>query len=246
MNIVDLVFATLGLPVSLAQAAGSEGRYLRTKWRYRGVKFGRGSNADTACSFEDGVIVRENTVLSCARICAYSYVGGNSTLCNCEIGRFCSIGPEVRIGLGIHPTRGVISTYPGFYSCHKSVPITFRRDASIVEYRSVNVGNDVWIGARAIVLDGVRIGDGAVVGAGSIVTRDVPAYCVVAGNPARVVRERFSREQANRLVRFAWWERGVEFCSRHAAIFSTPDQFFTLINSEDAADAPDGAALGAH
>lgn len=232
MQLSDIGFALLGIPRGVLEIAASEGRYLRTKARYPHTKFARGVNADNACSFEEGVVVHENTVLSHVRVGAYSYVANDSIVWHCKLGRFCSIGPEVRIGLGIHPARGVISTYPGFYSGGSSVPVKFHLDRSVIEHRTVTVGNDVWIGARAMLLDGVSIGDGAVVAAGSIVTRDVAPYCVVAGSPARVVRTRFTEEQVRRLVAFAWWDRGLEFCTRHAALFATPEKFFEMVESE--------------
>jgi len=71
--------------------------------------------------------------------------------------------------------------------------------------RNTTIGNDVWIGFRSTVLGGAQIGDGAVVAAGSVVFSDVPPFAVVAGNPAQVVRYRFSRKTAERLQRIAWW-----------------------------------------
>ena len=232
MRFSNISFALWGITRAFIETAASEGRYLRTKWRYPNTTFATGVNADDKCAFEEGVIVHRHTELSRASIGAYSYVGRDSILWNCTIGRFCSIGPEVRIGLGIHPVRGMISTYPGFYSDRPSVPIKFRSDNSVIEHRLVAVGNDVWIGARAMLIDGVKVGDGAVIAAGSIVTRDVPPYCVVAGIPAKVVRRRFTEEQALRLVAFAWWNRGIEFCSQHASLFVAPDQFFEMMDSQ--------------
>ncbi len=70
----------------------------------------------------------------------------------------------------------------------------------------IHIGHDVWIGHGAIVLPGRNIGTGAVIAAGAIVTKDVPAYTIVAGNPARIVRRRFSEEIAGRLAKLAWWD----------------------------------------
>jgi len=71
-------------------------------------------------------------------------------------------------------------------------------------------GSDVWIGFRAIVLSGVTIGDGAVIGAGAVVTADVPSYSVVVGNPAKVIRYRFSSEEIRKLLTLRWWEWSID------------------------------------
>jgi acetyltransferase-like isoleucine patch superfamily enzyme len=234
----DLIFATIGLPMGIIQLAGAEGRWLRTKWRFPRTRFGRGANADEECSFEEGVVIHRHVTLSRTTIGAYSYVADNSTLWNCTIGRYCSIGGDVRIGLGLHPTRDVISTYPGFYSPRPGVPISFRVDPTVVEHRSVSIGNDVWIGTRAMLMDGITVGDGAIIGAGSIVTRDVPPYCVAAGAPARKVRVRFTEEQICALLEFAWWNRGVEFCHRRADAFGAPRDFFESLAAQTDIERP--------
>lgn len=110
------------------------------------------------------------------------------------IGSYCSIAAGVLfIAAGEHP-MSLVSTYPfgGAARDQTKGPIT--------------VGNDVWIGSRAIVLSGVTIGHGAVVGAGSVVTKDVPPYAVVAGNPARLIRYRFEPEVIADLLAIRWWD----------------------------------------
>ena len=122
---------------------------------------------------------------------------------NLSIGSFCSIGVGVVIVLafGAHEPDW-ITTYPfalhfkGFQ--HFSFPP--------IEKLDVVIGNDVWIGMNATILPGVRIGDGAVIGANSLVTRDVPAYSIVAGNPAKIIRMRFDEETINQLLRIKWWD----------------------------------------
>ncbi|MSP43448.1 MAG: CatB-related O-acetyltransferase [Alphaproteobacteria bacterium] len=125
-----------------------------------------------------------------------------SALAPCSIGAFCAIGPEVLIyGQAEHPLDRP-SSYP-FRSPH------FMADAPPAEPVTrgpVRIGNDVWIGSRAIILSGVTIGDGAVIGAGAVVTRDVPAYGVAAGNPARVLRLRFPPEMVARMLEIRWWD----------------------------------------
>lgn len=125
-----------------------------------------------------------------------------SALAPCSIGAFCAIGPEVMIyGQAEHPLDSP-SSYP--FRSHY-----FMADAPPAQPRTrgpVRIGNDVWIGSRAIILSGVSIGDGAVIGAGAVVTRDVPPYAVAAGNPARVVRLRFAPEIVTRLLQIRWWD----------------------------------------
>ena len=75
----------------------------------------------------------------------------------------------------------------------------------------VTVGNDVWIGARAIIMDGIKIGDGAIIGANSVVTKDVPPYAIVAGCPAKLIRYRFSEDVINKLLELCWWDYPKEF-----------------------------------
>ncbi|TIP49654.1 MAG: CatB-related O-acetyltransferase [Mesorhizobium sp.] len=110
------------------------------------------------------------------------------------IGAYCSIAAGVLfIAAGEHP-MSLVSTYP-FAGADRDLtkgPIT--------------VGNDVWIGSRAIVLSGVTIGHGAVVGAGSVVTKDVPPYGIVAGNPAKLIRYRFEPETIAALLGIRWWD----------------------------------------
>jgi hypothetical protein len=87
----------------------------------------------------------------------------------------------------------------------------------------INVGNDVWIGYEALVLSGVRIGDGAVVGARSVVTKDVPPYAIVAGNPAKLIRYRFSPEVVEQLLDLKWWDKSEEWISQNMVYLLSED-----------------------
>jgi virginiamycin A acetyltransferase len=85
------------------------------------------------------------------------------------------------------------------------------------------IGHDVWIGREATILPGVRIGDGAIVGACSVVSRNVPPYGVVTGNPARLVKRRFDEATIARILRLAWWDWPVEHVARHRALIAGAD-----------------------
>ena len=84
------------------------------------------------------------------------------------------------------------------------------KDLPFEEYKQIRIGSDVWIGARAIILDGIQIGHGAVIAAGAVVTKDVPPYAVVAGVPASIIKYRFKPEIQANLLRTKWWENSAE------------------------------------
>ena len=161
----------------------------------------------------------------------FSYVATNSKVANTEIGNFSCIGPEVIVGLGKHPSRDFASVHPIFYSPLRQVQITFASPPYYEEFGRIQIGNDVWIGARAIILDGVTIGDGAIVGAGAVVTRDVPAYAVVGGVPAKVLRYRFESTEIDFLKQFKWWDRDIDWLRENATKFHNIQE---LIKSNEA------------
>ena len=137
----------------------------------------------------------------------YSYVVNDAQMTYTTIGKFCSIAAMTRINPGNHPMHRATQAH---FTYRASAYFPGEADdAEFFAWRKshrVHIGHDVWIGHGAIVLPGRRIGNGAVVAAGAIVTRDVPPYTIVAGNPARPVRRRFSDEIAGRLARLAWWD----------------------------------------
>lgn len=155
----------------------------------------------------------------------FTYVADNSKIQNAEIGKFCCIGPDVFIGLGKHPSRGFVSIHPIFFSQRRQAQITFVSGSHYEEFERVRIGNDVWIGARAMVLDGVTIGDGAIIGAGAVVTKDVPDYAVVGGVPARVLRYRFEPAQIEFLKRSNWWNQDIDWLRENATKFHNIQDF---------------------
>ncbi len=142
-----------------------------------------------------------------AEIGAYTYCAGDVSIIYATVGKFCSIASHVRINPGNHPMHRVTQhhmTYRrrmfGFGDQDDDAFFQWRRD------HHVTIGPDVWIGHAAIIMPGVTIGAGAVIGSQAVVTKDVPPYTIVGGVPAKVIRERFPAETAERLLRIAWWD----------------------------------------
>lgn len=137
----------------------------------------------------------------------YSYVVNDSDIAYATIGRFTSIAAMTRINPGNHPMQRASQSH---FSYRASAYFDDEHDdAEFFAWRraqQVVVGHDVWIGHGAIVLPGRKIGTGAVIGAGAVVTKDIPAYAVAVGNPARVIRQRFTDGIASRMQALAWWD----------------------------------------
>ena len=130
-----------------------------------------------------------------------------------EVGRYCSIGRQLTALQPNHPVDW-LSTSPVQYQPHDYLAAGHIEALDGFENRTrvpggdtrVVIGHDVWIGANVIILNGVKIADGAIIGAGSVVTKDVPPYGIVGGNPARLIRKRFDEDTIAALLDVAWWD----------------------------------------
>jgi phosphonate metabolism protein (transferase hexapeptide repeat family) len=151
--------------------------------------------------------VGERTILREVAVGDFSYFERHAEAIYTHIGKFCSIAANTRINALEHPleraTTHKASYRPNEYFRYLGVDQAFREQR---RQKRVTLGHDVWIGHGAVILPGVRVGNGAVVGANAVVTRDAPAYTIVAGVPAKVVRPRFSGNIAERLAEMAWWD----------------------------------------
>lgn len=142
-------------------------------------------------------IVYANTVIG-----RYSYIGEYTKIDKCvRIGRYCSIAANVTIGATIHPTNW-LSTSPFQYDLWLD-PETQKKQW--ITAKATNIGNDVWIGANAVIQSGISVGDGAIIGSAAVVTHDVPPYAIVAGVPARILRYRFEPDIVKALLKIKWW-----------------------------------------
>jgi len=130
----------------------------------------------------------------------YSSIGRNAVIRNAKIGGFCSISWHATIGATPHDYT-LMSTH----AFHYISSFDFVEDDKRLVSHTV-VGNDVWVGANAVIMPGLTIGDGVVIGAGAIVTKDVPPYIIVAGVPAVIIGSRFEKDVVEKLMDIKWWD----------------------------------------
>lgn len=139
------------------------------------------------------------------------------------IGKFCAIARGVRFIMnGANHKLSGISTYP-FQIFGNGWEAAAPADGELPYKGDTVIGNDVWIGYDSLVMPGVRMGNGAIVAARSVVVSDVPAYSVVGGNPARVIRERFAADVVARLEAVAWWDWPIEKVTQHLRVIVSGD-----------------------
>ena len=182
------------------------------------VRIGKRTQVAASAQFGGYNRIGADSVFS-GRLDRYSYLGDGCRI-NADIGRFCSVGNGVVTAGGTHPTRTWASTHPAFYSAEKQCGTSFVAQELFEEKTPpAEIGNDVWIGTGALLIGGITVGNGAVIAAGAVVTKDVAPYAVVAGNPAKELRKRFSDEDIAFLEEVKWWERPDDWLQAHAGCF---------------------------
>jgi len=128
---------------------------------------------------------------------------------NLIIKKFCSIGENLTVYMGGHHRKEWITTYP-FGHRYKQTFNQFDGKEYCVFKGDVIIGNDVWIGMNVFIMDGVSIGDGAIIAANSHVIKNVEPYSIYGGNPAKLIKYRFSKELINHLLKLQWWDKSIE------------------------------------
>ena len=135
-----------------------------------------------------------------------------------EIGKFCSIASGTKIGIAGHPSN-LLSTNSIFY-LEKSLNPKLKNEIKYNPYSKITIGNDVWIGEKCLIMPGVNIGNGAIIAAHAVVTKDVPPYAIVGGVPAKVIKYRFSNDIIEKLQKICWWDMSDEEIISHKKIFA--------------------------
>ena len=159
----------------------------------------------------------------------HTYVQENSIINDAEIGKFCSIAMGVSVGVPQHSMASV-SSHPAFYLRNTPLAKTYSVRDMFATSKRTFISHDVWIGQNAIIMSGLQVGVGAVIGAGAVVTRDVPAYAVVGGVPAQIIKYRFDEKLRNDLLASKWWDMPEEWMKSNYSLLQDPLKLLECLN----------------
>lgn len=212
-------------------------RYLYSKIKFRKlVNFPYSAVIGKNASFEGFNAIGDHSAFT-GKMGRCSYMANHCDLF-ATIGRFTSIGNNVKSIMYRHPlTYPYVSTSPVFYSTLNQCGTCFATKEMFQEcvvadadnHSAVIIGNDCWINTDVTLISGVRIGDGAIVLAGAVVTRDVPPYAIVGGVPAKVIKYRYEQEDCEWLLREKWWNRNIEWLRNHWEAFNDMEKLRKLL-----------------
>ena len=198
-----------------------------------------GKNVATNGSFLEGKNkINNNTVFVNGRMGYGTYLGADCNFVATEIGRYCSIGSYVKVITANHPSRDFVSTHPAFFSIAKQSGFTYASKPKFQEQKlldikngiAVSIGNDVWIGEDVMIMGGVKIHDGAIIGARALVTKDVSPYTKIGGVPAKIIGKRFTDDEIEFLLNLKWWDKDESWIIENATFFSDIQDFMKKIN----------------
>lgn len=212
-------------------------QYILSRIAFRGkAYFPFGAIVSRRANLEGNNKIGKNTFFS-GELGYGSYIGEKCRI-NGKVGRFTSIAEGCKVLHGMHAyTWPYATTSPLFYSLGSQTMKTFAHSQMFVEHKyaddekkyNVVIGNDCWINSEVRIISGVTIGDGAVVLAGAVVTKDVPPYAIVGGVPAKVLKYRYDQETIEWLLRVKWWNQSNEWLSQHWSAMNNIDELKKLL-----------------
>jgi acetyltransferase-like isoleucine patch superfamily enzyme len=202
---------------------------IKLQKRYPTCRFYQGVVVEN-CTFGGYNVLFRDVVVSNCSLGAHTYVQKKSVIFNAEIGKYCSIASGVSIAPGLHKSD-CVSTHPSFYLKNTPLLKVYATEDLFTTSAKVVIGNDVWIGERAIIMDGIQIGDGSIIAAGAVVTKDIDNYAIVGGVPAKLIKYRFDDKTKEKLLEFKWWNNSEEWIERNHQKFLNPE--FLLNGKEE-------------
>lgn len=206
-------------------------RRLKKQFQNRNLSFlalyDKSSEISNRSRIQRFVILRRCTVSE------YTYIGYNTNIYHAGIGKFCSISKDVCIGLPSHPSK-FISTSPIFVNIHNGTGYSWSKQNMFDSTPGkVVINNDVWIGMKSTIMGGVTIGNGAIIAAHSVVTKDVPPYAIVGGVPAKIIKYRFNEDIIEALQKAEWWKQPDDFLRESIKAFQqelNPENVSSILN----------------
>lgn len=187
-----------------------------------------------ATTFGPSVVIGADAWIVNSHLDSHTYAANRTCIAHALLGKFCSIGPGAFIGLPQHPTRSYVSSHPIFYTRLPSRNLNFADKDYFEGFTQTIIGNDVWIGANALIKGGLTIGDGAIIGAGAVVTRDVPPYAIVGGIPASLLRYRFTPDVIAFMLTFRWWDKDEAWIKANFLRFHDAESFVQSLRQQGA------------
>lgn len=173
------------------------------------------------CVIANNVAINRRSYINDSFIGSFSYTGINTTINWSKIGKFCSIARNVDIG-GFDHDYHKITTMPEF-RFKQIISGGGKIPQPVIHNDYCSIGNDVWIAANAQILHKVKVADGAVVGAGAVVTHDIPPYAIAVGVPARIIGYRCDNHLIEKLMNIQWWNWSMEIITKHIDILLNSD-----------------------
>nr|WP_066354376.1 CatB-related O-acetyltransferase [Aliarcobacter skirrowii] len=166
------------------------------------------------CILDDYSRVAEYASIHNTEVGKYSSLGRYSKITHTKIGKYCSISWDTTINAVGHEIHKLTT-----HSFARRPDLGFGVKKDGRRYQKVIIKNDVWIGANSVIMPGITIGNGAIIGAGAVVTKDVPDYAIVVGVPAKIVKYRFEEDIIKRLLELKWWELDPKVIKKHVDLW---------------------------